>query len=96
MSSAETVTDLWQEYKYGLNAGPSLEYLEQTWGTQWRSGKGLSGRKFNRRWHILKRVLACIAGGAVESEAIRTAELDRGKRTLNKYAEDIVDLEKNK
>jgi hypothetical protein len=36
------VTDLWQEWSSGWAGGPSVQFLDNTWGRQWRRGNEVS------------------------------------------------------
>lgn len=94
MSGAATVADLWQEWKYGINGGPSLEYLERTFKTEWRVGSGKSGRMFNRRLHIIERVPMAMGKGEVELVAITRVEGERSGRSMNKFGDAVEKAKK--
>jgi Transcriptional activator of glycolytic enzymes len=51
----QNVTDLWHEWKLGMNGQRSMEELEQMWGIKWRQGKG-QGPWWTRRKRILDEI----------------------------------------
>jgi hypothetical protein len=78
-SSNITARDYWQEYRYGLNGGPSLQSLEAT-GSKWRSDtllKRVDGKKgtcLKAAWSMQKPIYEFIErlidSGKSEDESI--------------------------
>jgi hypothetical protein len=79
-SSNVTAYDFWLEYKYGVNGSPSLENLELTFGSKWRSDTmfacagGKTGTSLKAAWSLRKPVYSYIAAhiqsGLSEEEAL--------------------------
>ena len=90
-----TVVDVWREYSVGVNGGPSIKHLEETYNTKWRTqGQNRTeSRFFNRRLNIYKEVqkLSTERGITCE-EAAQFLECTRiaGKMTLNQLCERIA------
>ena len=67
------VGQVWQEYKYGLNGGPSVESIVQELGTSWLKTKSQK-RYYFRRKRIYDYILHAIAGGKSENDAVNELE----------------------
>ena len=70
MARGISIKQIWQEYKYGLNGGPSIESLNQKYGIKWRSTR--NARDIYRcRYKIYRAISKLInSQGKTEDEAI--------------------------
>jgi hypothetical protein len=76
-----TATDYWTEFKYGVNGGPSLESLELSHGSKWRSDTayarvdGRKGTSLKASWSLQKPIYMYIEHhislGKSEEESIQ-------------------------
>ena len=56
-----TVYDVWTEYAFGLNGGPSIRDLVKEHGNKWRNmSSSKEKKKFERRMRICKVFTYCI------------------------------------
>ena len=85
--SITTVHQLWQEYKAGINGGPSVEGLELNNGAKWRISETpiYNGRKL-----LYKTIKDLIATGKTEGEALSELEEYRLLKKMN-----LDELQKN-
>lgn len=88
LARAFTVRDAWREWKEGFAGQPAVRELEETWGSRWRPGN-IVRVQFCRRKVIWDELLACIARGKSEEEAITGLELLRAGRSLNQLVDDL-------
>lgn len=83
-TSLTTISDIWKEYKEGINGGVSLEWLEAN-VPKWRS-YSLGNTAFSRRRGIYMRMEQLIEGGLTEENAVQQlqAMLDAHQLENNK------------
>jgi hypothetical protein len=81
------VNAVWQEFKYGINGGPSIESLTKM-GTCWRTYYKENGiidlpkkervrKRLQRRAKIYNAIKIRIENGMTEEEAVEDLENDR-------------------
>lgn len=61
--------EAWNEYKIGINDGPSLQYLEATYGTKWRSSNSDTAF-YTRRKPLYDEIKRLVASGVPEATAV--------------------------
>lgn len=83
MFKVYTVQDIWKEWNEGFAGRPPVKELEEKWGSRWRPSNQIRVQ-FCRRKVIWDELLARIACGKTEDEAISELELLRAGRNLNK------------
>lgn len=88
LAKAYTVRDAWREWKEGLAGRPAVQELEEAWGSRWRLGN-MVRVQFCRRKVLWDEVLARIARGKTEEEAIAELELLRASRSLNQLVDEL-------
>ena len=81
-----TVRDAWREWKEGLGGQPALQDLEDRWGSLWRPGNNLRVQ-FCRRKVIWDAILARIARGKSEEDAVAEVERLRAGQSLNQLVD---------
>lgn len=85
---AYTVRDAWREWREGMAGRPAVQELEETWGSRWRPGNTVRVQ-FCRRKVLWDEVLARVARGKTEEEAVTELELLRAGRSLNQLADEL-------
>jgi hypothetical protein len=83
-----TVEDVWREWKEGLGGQPAVQDLEDKWGSRWRPGNTLRVQ-FCRRKVIWDAILARIARGRSEEEAVAEVERIRAGKSLNRLVDTL-------
>ena len=83
-----TVEDVWREWKEGLGGRPAVQELESKWGSHWRPGNTLRVQ-FCRRKVIWDTILARIASGRSEEEAVAEVERIRAGKSLNRLVDTL-------
>ncbi|KAF2185275.1 hypothetical protein K469DRAFT_576716, partial [Zopfia rhizophila CBS 207.26] len=83
-----TVKDVWREWKEGFVGLPAVRELEERWGSRWRPGNVVRVQ-FCRRKVIWDELLARIARGKGEEEAVTELELLRAGRSLNQLIDEL-------
>ena len=69
----KTVANVWEEYKNGLNGGPSVESIVQQYGTTWLNTD--TERKYYRyRKKIYDYILNAVGSGKSEKDAVNELE----------------------
>jgi hypothetical protein len=79
-----TVNDLWREWKQGIGAFPSIEQLENNWGTRWRSDPTES-KFYNRRKTIIKEIQRLVSSSEQRTydDAVKKLENIRVAKKLS-------------
>jgi hypothetical protein len=88
LAKAYTVRDAWREWREGLAGRPAVQELEEAWGSRWRPGSTVRVQ-FCRRKVLWDEVLARVARGKTEEEAVVELELLRAGRSLNQLADEL-------
>jgi hypothetical protein len=88
LAKAYTVRDVWREWKEGLAGRPAIRELEEMWGSRWRPGNTVRVQ-FCRRKVVWDEVLARVARGKSEEEAVTELELLRAGRSLNQLVDEL-------
>lgn len=83
--SIESVAELWTAWHDGINGGPSIQHLERTYGTKWRSTPGKM-KYFSRRNAIIRLVKSLAEGGLSVDDAIVKADKQRDGRSMDAFA----------
>jgi hypothetical protein len=73
-----TVTDLWQEWSGGWAGRPSVQFLDDTWGHQWRRGNEVSF--YSRRRLIISEIRRLAQQGGGQSLTAAAEELEARRR----------------
>ncbi|KAK3906347.1 hypothetical protein C8A05DRAFT_29789 [Staphylotrichum tortipilum] len=81
-----TVQDAWREWKEGLGGRQPVQDLEERWGSLWRPGNNLRVQ-FCRRKVIWDAILARIARGKSEEDAVAEVERLREGQSLNRLVD---------
>ena len=81
-----TVQDAWREWKEGLGGRQPVQDLEGRWGSLWRPGNNLRVQ-FCRRKVIWDAILARIARGKSEEDAVAEVERLREGQSLNRLVD---------
>lgn len=89
-SRIDTVTEAWEEYRYGRAGNLSVEQLEARWGPRWRQETRLRSW-YQRRKAIADRVKLYMADGIAEKDAVMEVERMRRGRTLNWISRLLMD-----
>ena len=82
MAHLSTVKELWTEWNYGINGGPSIVHLEDVHGTNWRKSCGKS-KFFQRRNKIICAVKRKRNDLGNINDAITFLEEYRGEKGLD-------------
>ena len=82
LARAFTVRDIWREWTEGFAGQPAICELEETWGSRWRPSNTVRVQ-FCRRKVIWDEIIARIARGKSEVEAVAELELLRAGCSLN-------------
>jgi hypothetical protein len=88
LAKAYTVQDVWREWREGLAGRPAVQELEEAWGSRWRPGN-IVRVQFCRRKVLWDEVLARVARGKTEEEAVTELELLRAGRSLNQLVDEL-------
>jgi hypothetical protein len=88
LARAFTVKEVWREWKEGLAGRPAIQELEERWGSSWRPGNAVRVQ-FCRRKVIWDELLARIARGKSEEEAVAELEQLRAGRSLNRLVDEL-------
>jgi hypothetical protein len=86
----KTVPRLWQEWKYGINGGPSILSLNDIYGTHWRSSP-IARKSYSRRLVIIEEIQRKIAELG-ENDGVSFVEAIRQKnrpQTMNSLYETL-------
>lgn len=73
--SLKNVSEIWQEYEYGINGKPSLKHLEAKYSTKWRNETEL--RTYLRRKKIYDAIEKGKEIGYTEEQIIEELEVSR-------------------
>jgi transcriptional activator of glycolytic enzymes GCR1 len=66
-----TTTDLWKEWTMGLGGQPSVEDLDERWGSRWRHGAD------SQRKVVITEIKRLVAGGREAREVVDSLEAQR-------------------
>jgi hypothetical protein len=88
LAKAYMIKDVWREWKEGLGGQPAVQELEEKWGSRWRPGNTVRVQ-FCRRKVIWDELLARVARGKSEEEAVAELELLRAGRSLNQLVDNL-------
>jgi Transcriptional activator of glycolytic enzymes len=82
----KTVSDVWQEYKYGINGFQSIEFLDQKHGSTWRK-LNTEAQMYARRKSIWNTIINMLDTHC-EADAVAHIQniMDEGKMSLNQLA----------
>ena len=81
-STANSVREVWEEYRHGIDGQPSIESLDATWGPRWRPEP--RGRTwYSRRKVIWDKIRELIHDGLSEEAAVSEVERLRAGRSMN-------------
>ena len=85
-----TVNQAWQEYNYGVNGNPSVEFLVNNYGTNWLTSRADFNFYYSRK-NIYGHITKAIENGKNEDEAVNELETLRVEQgwTLNKLQDSI-------
>jgi len=72
-----TITDLWNEWTVGLGGQPSVEDLDERWGSRWRHGAEF--QFYSRRKVVVTEIKRLVAGGREAREVVDSLEAERVK-----------------
>jgi Transcriptional activator of glycolytic enzymes len=89
--NAQTVTDVWREYKEGIAGGPAVEQLEQQWQARWRP-KRAQRTAWCRRKVIISEVVRLIEAGLTPADAVAELEARRGSTSLRSFQDSLAAL----
>ncbi len=81
-SAANTVLDIWQEYKYGKDGNQSIESLDAQWGPRWRP-EPKNRTWYSRRKIVWDKIKELIHDGLSEEDALAEVERMRAGRSMN-------------
>lgn len=81
-SHIDTVSEAWEEYRYGRAGNMSVEKLDAQWGPRWRQEAKLR-TWYQRRKLIADRIKVYMADGISEKDAVMEVEKMRRGRSLN-------------
>ena len=70
-----TITDLWNEWTVGLGGQPSVEDLDERWGSRWRHGAEF--QFYSRRKVVVTEIKRLVAGGREAREVVDSLEAER-------------------
>jgi hypothetical protein len=54
--TVKTVEMLWREWTVGLGGKPSINALDSTWGSRWRSGRQSELQWYSLRLEVIKEI----------------------------------------
>jgi hypothetical protein len=80
-----TVRELWTEWHKGLANQPSIEALERSYGTKWRSSVK-ENKFFSRRLYVIKYVRGLVQDGVSVEAAIEKADSEPGSRSIDAFS----------
>lgn len=78
---AQTVADVWREYKEGIAGGPAVEELERLWQARWRPSQA-QRITWCRRKIIINEILRLVQAGSTPADAVAQLEARRGSSSL--------------
>jgi Transcriptional activator of glycolytic enzymes len=78
---AQTVADVWREYKEGIAGGPAVEELERLWQARWRPSQA-QRITWCRRKIIINEILRLVQAGSAPADAVAQLEARRGSSGL--------------
>ncbi len=81
-----TISEVWKEWKHGINGGPAVSELEKAHGTAWRKSN-TDTQFFVRRKPLYSKMESLLSQGMSENYAIGLLEdeLKRSKLSLPKF-----------
>ncbi|OWY93979.1 hypothetical protein PHMEG_00036432 [Phytophthora megakarya] len=80
-----TVRELWAEWHHGLTNQRPIQYLENTYGTQWRQSTK-EAKFFSRRLCVIKYVRSLVSNGLSIETALEKADIERGRRSIDSFS----------
>jgi hypothetical protein len=95
LMNAQTVTDVWREFKEGIAGGPAVEKLELQWQARWRP-EAKQRTAWCRRKVIVDEVLHLIHSGLAPAAAVAELEAQRGSQTLPKLHDALLALQRQR
>jgi hypothetical protein len=95
LMNAQTVADVWREYKEGIAGGPAIEKLELEWQARWRP-EPKQRTAWCRRKVIVDEVLHLIHTGLSPVAAVAELEAQRGSQSLPKLHDSLLVLQKQR
>ena len=72
---ATKITDLWEEWTVGLGGQPSVEDLDERWGSRWWHGAEF--QFYSRRKVVITEIKRLVAGGREAREVVDSLEAQR-------------------
>jgi len=88
LATVYTVKDAWREWQEGLAGRPAVRELEEKWGSRWRPGNTVRVQ-FCRRKVLWDALLARVARGKSEDEAVAELEQLRAGRSLSRLVDEL-------
>jgi hypothetical protein len=86
--SLQTVTEVWQEYSVGINGGPAVQVLEDTYGTSWRQLE--PERRYYSRRKVFYSAIDEIATHRAVPHAEAVAALESERKKLRKSLDGMM------
>ncbi|OWZ15572.1 hypothetical protein PHMEG_00010762 [Phytophthora megakarya] len=86
-----TVKELWTEWHDGIANQPSIQHLENTYGTKWRQSSK-EAKFYSRTLCVINYVHTLVSGGLTTEAALERADMERGRRSidaLSKYIRSV-------
>jgi hypothetical protein len=93
--NAQTITDVWREYKEGIAGGPAVEQLEQQWQARWRP-KRAQRTAWCRRKVIISEVVRLIEAGLTSTDAVAELEARQGSTSLRSFQDSLAALNRER
>jgi len=89
LGRAESVADVWRQWKQGYPGQPPIQELERKYGSRWRPGTAIR-TQFCRWRNIWDTIEDQLKRGRAEDEAIAALELRRGRMRLRKFTIELA------
>lgn len=80
--AANSVADIWQEYKHGRDGHQSIESLDSQWGPRWRP-EPKNRTWYSRRKMVWDKIKELVHDGLSEEAAVAEVERMRAGRSMN-------------
>ncbi|OWY99819.1 hypothetical protein PHMEG_00029119 [Phytophthora megakarya] len=86
-----SVKELWAEWHDGIANQPSIQHLENTYGTKWRQSSN-EAKFYSRRLCVINYVHTLVSSGLTTDATLERADIERGRRSidaLSKYLRSV-------
>jgi len=87
--TAQTVADVWREFKEGIAGGPAVEELERQWQARWRPTTA-QRTAWSRRKLVIDEIERLIKTGLTPANAVAVLEDQRGSGSLRSLQNRLV------